>query len=154
MVKDAKTVTAVFIGHNECYGVSAKDVEAAIIDLINNGVTVFMSGGQGGFDRLCAGCVHRLKKQYPQIVNCLVIPYLSFTIFDKDIFDEVVYPDGFEKYHFKAAIPARNRFMIDNAAFAVCYVNHGWGGAAKTYERAIKKNLYIINLGNYMRETL
>ena len=77
--------TAVFIGHNECYGVSAQQVEQAIIALINKGVTVFMSGGQGGFDRLCAGCVHRLKKQYPHIVNCLVIPYLTFTVFDKDI---------------------------------------------------------------------
>ena len=54
-----------------------------------------------------------------------------------------VYPDGFEKYHFKAAIPARNKFMVDNANYAICYVNHGWGGAAKTYERAKKKGLNI-----------
>ncbi len=143
---------AVFIGHGDCYGVSANDVETAIVDLIHKGVTVFMSGGQGGFDRLCAGCVHRLKKQYPQIVNSLVIPYLTFTVFDKGIFDEIVYPEGFEKYHFKAAIPARNKFMVDNAAFAICYVNHGWGGAAKTYERAIKKKLKVLNLGTYRME--
>lgn len=143
---------AIFIGHNECYGVSAQQVEQAIINLINQGVTVFMSGGQGGFDRLCAGCVQRLKKQYPDIINCLVIPYLTFTVFDKDIFDDIIYPEGFEKYHFKAAIPARNRYMVDNAAFAICYVNHGWGGAAQTYERAIKKNLIIINLGDLRNE--
>ena len=141
--------TAVFIGHNECYGVSTQQVEQVIIDHIQKGVTVFMSGGQGGFDRLCAGCVHRLKKQYPDIINCLVIPYLTFTVFDKDIFDNIIYPDGFEKYHFKAAIPARNRYMVDNAAFAICYVTHGWGSAAKTYERAIKKKLNVINLGTY-----
>lgn len=141
-----KKKTAVFIGHSECYGARAENVNAAIVELINKGVTVFMSGGQGGFDRRCAGCVHKLKKQYPHIVNCLVIPYLTFNIFDKDIFDEIIYPEGFEKYHFKAAIPARNKFMVDNAAFAICYVNHGWGGAAKTYERAVKKKLGIINL--------
>lgn len=141
--------TAVFIGHNECYGVSAQQVEQAVIDLINKGVTVFMSGGQGGFDRLCAGCVHQLKKLYPEIINCLVIPYLTFTVFDKEIFDNIIYPEGFEKYHFKAAIPARNRYMVDNAAFAICYINHGWGGATQTYERAIKKELNIINLGTY-----
>lgn len=139
---------AVFIGHNECYGVSVQQVEQAIINLINKGVTVFMSGGQGGFDRMCAGCVHQLKKQYPDIINCLVIPHLTFTVFDKNIFDDIIYPEGFEKYHFKAAIPARNRYMVDNAAFAICYVNHGWGGAAQTYERAIKKKLNIINLGD------
>ena len=58
-----------------------------------------------------------------------------------------IYPEGFEKYHFKAAIPARNRYLVDNAAYALCYVTHGWGGAAQTLERAQKKGLTIINLG-------
>lgn len=144
-----KECTAVFIGHNECYSLSSNDVELAIEDLINKGVTTFLSGGQGGFDRLCAVCVNRLKQQYSQIKNCIVIPYLDFKIFDKDIFDEIIYPENFEKYHYKAAIPARNRFMVDNSAYAICYVNHSWGGAAKTFERAIKKNLIITNLGEY-----
>lgn len=108
-----------------------------------------MSGGQGSFDRLCAGCVHKLKKQYSKLKNWLVIPYIDFNIFDKSLFDEIIYPDGFEKYHYKAAIPARNKFMVDNASYAICYVNHSWGGAAKTFERAIKKNLKIINMGTY-----
>ena len=83
---------AVFIGHSECYGITSEMVTAEIIKLIDKGVIYFLSGGQGGFDRLCAGCVHRLKKQYPQIQNILVIPYLTFNVFDKDIFDEIVYP--------------------------------------------------------------
>lgn len=142
----SKEQTAIFIGHNDCYGVSSQNIENAIIQLIKYGVTVFFSGGQGGFDRLCARCVYTLKKQYPEIINCIVIPYLNFNIFDKGIFDEIIYPDGFEKYHYKSAIPARNRYMVDNAAYAICYVNHGWGGAAKTYEIAVKKQLKIINL--------
>lgn len=58
-----------------------------------------------------------------------------------------IYPEGFEKYHFKAAIPARNRYLVDNSAYAICYVTHDWGGAAKTYQRAVKKGLTIIKLG-------
>ena len=139
--------TALFIGHSDCYGVSAEEIENAIIELIHLGVTDFLSGGQGGFDRLCARCVHGLKSRYPDIKNYLVIPYLSFTVFNKDIFDEIIYPDGFEKYHYKAAIPARNKFLVNNSAYAICYVNHGWGGAAATYQRAVKANLKIINLG-------
>lgn len=144
-----KSNTALFIGHNECYGVSAEEIKRIIIEHINLGVTHFLSGGQGGFDRLCARCVYELKVQYPQIKNYLIIPYLSFNVFNSKLFDEIIYPDGFEKYHFKAAIPARNRYMIDNAAFAICYVNHGWGGAAKSFERAVKKHINIINLGTY-----
>lgn len=146
---DSREHTAVFIGHNECYGISADDVSQAVVALINQGVTTYISGGQGGFDRLCARSVHMLQQQYPGIRNLLVIPYLDFTVFDKALFDEIVYPNDFEKYHYKAAIPARNRFMVDSAAHAICYVNHNWGGAAKAFNRAVKNKLNIINLGSY-----
>ena len=133
----ALETTATFIGHNECFGLSAEKLKNAIRELIEKGVTDFLSGGQGGFDRLCGRCVYELKKEYPHINNYLVIPYLSFNVYDKELFDSIIYPDGFEKYNFKSAIPARNRYMVDNS----------WGGAAKTYERAKKKKLQIINLG-------
>lgn len=51
---------ALFIGHGECYGISAERIEPFIIDLINKGVYVFYSGGQGNFDKLCARCVLKL----------------------------------------------------------------------------------------------
>lgn len=115
--------------------------------MVTKGVTTYLNGGMGGFDWLCARAVYELKVQHPEIQNCLVIPYLSFRVLEKNYFDTILYPDGFEKYHFKAAIPARNKYLIDNSAYAICYVNHGWGGAAKTYERASKQGLTLINLG-------
>lgn len=139
--------TATFIGHKECYGVKSEDVRVEIVKLIEAGVTDFMSGGMGSFDWMCARIVYDLKKTYPQIHNYLVIPYLTFSILEEKYFDSIVYPEGFEKYHFKAAIPARNKYLVDNSAYALCYVTHGWGGAAQTYERAVKKGLTIINLG-------
>ena len=48
----SKENTAVFIGHNECYGVTSEQIKEAIVSLIDKGVTEFLSGGQGGFDRL------------------------------------------------------------------------------------------------------
>ena len=143
----SRETTATFIGHKECYGVNSVDVRAEIIKLIEAGVTDFMSGGMGSFDWMCARIVYDLKKIYPQINNYLVIPYLTFTILEEKYFDSIVYPEGFEKYHFKAAIPARNKYLVDNSAYALCYVTHGWGGATQTYERAVKKGLTIINLG-------
>ena len=38
-------------------------------------------------------------------------------------------------------IPARNKYMVDQSQYAICYVDHGWGGAAQTYDRAKKKGL-------------
>ena len=143
-----KEGTATFIGHKECHSVQAEEVRCEIEKLIASGVTDFLNGGMGGFDWMCARVVYNLKKIHPQIRNYLVIPYLTFNIAEPKYFDEIIYPEGFEKYYFKAAILARNRYLVDNSAYAICYVTHGWGGAAKTLERAQKKKLTIINLGD------
>ena len=143
----AKEQTATFIGHKECYGVSSEQVREEIIKLIENGVTDFLSGGMGSFDWMCTRIVFELKKTYPHIHNYLIIPYLTFTILEEKYFDSIIYPEGFEKYHFKSAIPARNKYLVDNSAYAICYVTHGWGGAAQTFEKAVKKGLTVINLG-------
>lgn len=146
--------TATFIGHSECYGVTEENIKSAIRELVGKGVTEFLSGGMGQFDRMCAGAVNALKKDYPQIRNILVIPYLSFAVAQADdFFDQILYPEGFEKYHFKSAIPARNKYLVDNSAYAICYITHDWGGAAKTYDYAVKNGLQIINLAlglNYL----
>lgn len=141
--------TAVFIGHNDCYGLSKEELTKMIIKCIENGVCRFLSGGQGGFDRMAASAVYKLKETYPYIKNILVIPYLSFKIFEKNYFDEIIYPDGFEKYSYKAAIPERNKYMVNISDAAICFVSHSWGGAAKTYEYAVKKKLEINNLAHY-----
>ena len=65
----ALETTATFIGHNECFGLSAEKLKNTIRELIKKGVTDFLSGGQGGFDRLCGRCVYELKKEFPQM-NC------------------------------------------------------------------------------------
>ena len=58
----ALETTATFIGHNECFGLSAEKLKNTIRELIKKGVTDFLSGGQGGFDRLCGRCVYDSKK--------------------------------------------------------------------------------------------
>ena len=84
-----------------------------IIDLIENGIETFLSGGMGNFDWLSANILYHLKEKYPKINNILVIPYLNFNIRNKKIFDEIIYPEGFEKYHFKAAIIKRNQYLAE-----------------------------------------
>ena len=141
--------SVVFIGHNQCYDLSRNELEKVIVECINNGVTRFLSGGQGTFDRICATAIFKLKKEYPQINNILVIPYLTFNIPNKEIFDEIIFPNDFEKYHYKAAIPQRNKYMVNNSDIAICYINHIWGNAVKTFDFAKKKKLKIINLSRY-----
>lgn len=142
-----KEKTAMFIGHKECYGVDEELIRKEIGWLICCGVTEFLNGGMGDFDIMCARMVKALKPQYPHIQSTLVIPYLTFKVRGENLFDSTLYPEGLEKYHFKAAIPARNKWMVENSRYALCYVDHDWGGAAKTYEKALAAGLEIVNIG-------
>ncbi len=143
-----KENTAVFIGHNEITGLNKSILEETIKRLIDSGITNFLSGGIGSFDRVSAGAVYKLKSNYPQIHNELIIPYLNFNIFDSKIFDEIIYLDKLEGIPYKAAIIIRNQHMISLAGTAVCFVNHNFGGAAKSREYAIKQGLRLIDLGS------
>ena len=142
-----RETTATFIVHQDCIGLRQEQVRCAVHELIARGVTDFLCGGMGGFDQMCARTVFGCRNDFPKVRSHLVIPYLSFRIDCKEYYDTILYPEGFETYHFKAAIPARNRYMVDHAAYALCFVEHSWGGAAKTYSYALKKKLTIINLG-------
>ena len=79
----ALETTATFIGHNECFGLSAEKLKNTIRELIEKGVTDFLSGGQGGFDRLCGRCVYELKKEYPLAFRiCRPVPQIMILPFD------------------------------------------------------------------------
>lgn len=149
-----KAETALFIGNRDCYNIREADIEQAIIEAINTGIKKFLNGGQGHFDKISAIVLHRLKEQnklrYSEIKSVLVIPYRDFWIFNKNIFDEIVYP--FDPkiealMNHKIAIPYRNKAMVCNASTAICFVAKKGGGAWKTLEYAKQKNLRIINIG-------
>ena len=144
---DLREKTRCFIGHSECYRLSPEQVQGAIEDLIKRGVTAFLCGGMGQFDWICARQTYRQKEKYPDIRCDLVIPYLTFRIQEPKYFDSILYPEGFETYHFKSAIGARNRYLVDHSAYALCYVTHSWGGAAQTFARTQRQRLTIVNLG-------
>ena len=142
-----KEKTATFIGHRQCTGLDTENLRNEIEGLVQKGVCNFLNGGMGSFDWTCARIVHEMREKYPQIRSYLVIPYLSFRVLVPQYFDEVIYPEGFEKYHYKAAIVKRNQYLVEQSSYALCFVTHNWGGAAKTYQRAVKKGLTILNLG-------
>jgi len=143
-----KEKAAFFIGNRDCYQVKEAEIEQAIITAIENGIEIFLNGGQGCFDKTCAVIVHRLKKRYPHIKNILVIPYRDFRIFNDSLFDEIIYPfeaHTFSYYTYKSGSPKRNRWAVDYSSVAICFVYRS-GGAEKTMEYAKKQNLRIIDL--------
>lgn len=138
-----KENAAVFIGQSDVFEL---DIELLTKEITMNGITTFYSGKMGGFDRVSSGVVHRLKNTYTHIKNYLVIPYLSFNVFDKKIFDEIIFPEQLEGVSYKAAISRRNKYMIEQSGTAICFVKHSVGGSAKSLEIAVKKGLNIVHI--------
>lgn len=146
---ESKEATALFIGNRDCCHVSRTAIEKAITKAIESGIKVFLNGGQGYFDKTCASVLYQLKKVYPQVKSYLVIPYQEFNDYNKDLYDEIIFPfkEQSQTYYFyKRAIPYRNKYMVEHAAAAICYVRRSGGGAGKTLEYAKAKGLLIIDV--------
>lgn len=139
--------TCVLIGHREIEESDGlkETLKKQLDELIHQGVGVFLNGGMGQFDRLCARAVYELKQEQPFIQQYLVIPYLTFHTSSPYLFDEIIYPP-LENVYFKRAIVERNRYMVDHATYALCYIRHTWGGAYQTYSYAKKKGLLLIEV--------
>lgn len=137
-------MTVTFCGHKNIFG-SAKVREKLTVvleQLVSEGADQFLLGGYGDFDSIAAMAVKALKKTYPQIKSMLVIPYLDRD-YDRTLYDDTTYPP-LENVPRRFAISKRNEWMVDQADVVVAYVEHNWGGAAKTLEYAKRKKKRII----------
>ena len=144
-----------FAGHRQVFESKIEEkIRNALESLVEMGSRlVFLNGGMGQFDALCASAVRSLKKRHPEkeIQLCLVIPYLSDKInaeksYLQAVYDEILMPEGLEYAHYKAAISKRNRWMVDQADCLVSYIIRQYGGAYQTYRYAQRKSISIINV--------
>ena len=137
-----------FFGHGDCYDVDKNKLRYAIEELILNGVDIFYVGNQGYFDRVVFECLLQLREIYQHLCVEVILAYLPTT---KSVYDPYleygVYPEGIELGPPRFAIERRNKWMLSHADFCLCYVNHTWGGAYKFARQAMRKGLFVINLG-------
>ena len=131
-----------FIGHRDVVEMENR-IYAEIKKLINLGITEFISGGVGNFDKLCENAVKKLGGKI------IFVPYNVKQIKEKDrlFYDEIICPLGNKEYS-KFDIPNRNKWLVDNSDICLCYVRKA-GGAKHTLDYAIKRNKRIINLYPY-----
>ena len=144
-----------FAGHSEIYNNDL--VFDIIIDkaeelITQKDINEFWVGNYGAFDYISAAAVRELKEKCPNISLVLIIPYLTKGIneyreqYYKN-YDEIVITEIPEKTPKKYCILKANEYMVDNSDYLICFVNHSWGGSAKTLEYAErKKHIIIFNL--------
>ena len=145
--------TCFFIGHRETdlavSGPLAQEVERHIIAY---GVTDFVVGHYGGFDRLAAKAVMDAKKRHPEVTLTLLLPYHPAVrpIPTPEGFDRTLYPEGMETVPKRLAIVQANRWMLCHSDYLIAYVSHPSTGSCEVLEEALRRQrhglIHVTNL--------
>lgn len=158
-----KEKTCCFTGHRKIdlpLEIVQQRLENIITQLINDGLIYYGAGGALGFDTLAALTVIKLRIAYPQIKLILVLPCKDQTkgweSNDTQLYnyileqaDKVVYT---AEAYYPGCMHKRNRHLVDNSAYCICFKNKASGGTAYTVDYAQKSGLKIYNIAtdNFM----
>ena len=111
----------------------------------------FYLGGYGSFDAFAYDCCKKYKATHPDVSLIFITPYMTVEYqknhldYQKKRYDDIIYPEIEDKLP-RFAITYRNRWMVEQADYVVCGINHDWGGAYKTYQHAKRKKKHIFNV--------
>lgn len=155
---NCKLKTCCFTGHRkippENFEEISRRLENMIIRLIEIDYVYFCAGGALGFDMLAAQTVLKLKMVYPYIELILMLPCESQAEYWKKE-DKIMYEDIKEKAdkvvytsksYFRGCMHNRNRYLVDNSSYCICYLTRETGGTAYTVQYAKEKQLTIYNV--------
>ena len=114
-----------FIGHRDTPAEMYSRIASKVEKLILHGVTEFVVGHYGAFDRMVARAVREAKRQHPEMRLLLLLPYYETNTTKYGTgFDEIIYPEGQEATPKRAAIIRANRCMIDQCDVLIMYARH------------------------------
>lgn len=154
-----KEKTCCFTGHRSLDDFDKTEIQNKlrneIVNLINVGVTDFMAGGAYGFDTIAETEVLNLKNIYPNIRLVLALPCKQQ--------DKYWYPNEKKSYaqilsladeinylserYYSGCMQKRNKYMIDNSSYCICFLKSLVGGTASTINYAKSQNMQkIVNI--------
>lgn len=147
-----------FIGHREAGDELLPALTAAVERHITEyGVTNFMVGRYGNFDKLAARTVIDVKKRHPEVTLTLLLPYHPF---DRPIpvpkgYDSTFYPPGMENVPKKYAIVRANRYMVDHSGYLIAFTWHAASNSRELVEYARRREekglIHVQNLADVVR---
>lgn len=139
-----------FIGHREANEEIYAELKAAVEQHITEyGVTEFIVGHYGGFDRLAARAVIEEKKIYQEVTLTMLLPYHPAEQFIPTPagFDSTYYPPDMERVPRRVAIVRANQYMVDHVDYLIAYAWHPASNARKLVEYAYTvKTILVTNL--------
>ena len=141
--------TCFFIGHQDApESIYNRLLEAVERHISEYGVTDFIVGKYGNFDRLAARAVIEEKRHHADITLTLLMPYYRTDAESlPDGFDGSLFPDGLETVPKRAAIMRANQYMIRHCDYLITYNKNRVGNTRKLVAEARKNGLlYIVNI--------
>lgn len=131
-------------------------LKETIEELIYKGVIYFGVGGAIGFDLLTETTILELKEQFPYIRLILVLPCppeqqtLKWNNEQRRTYYDILSKADkvrilSEKYT-KSCMLDRNRHLVNNSGYLVCYLRENKGGTFYTVNYAATQNISIIRL--------
>ena len=138
-----------FIGHryaDEC--IYEKLLAAVDTHISEYGVTDFLVGHYGAFDRMAARAVAEARRAHPGISLTMLLPYYpeDRAIFVPPIFDGTFYPPDMELCPKRYAIVRANQYAIEHSDYLIAYVT-GVGKSRDFLSYAERKGVSVCNLG-------
>ena len=141
--------TCFFIGHQDApESIYNRLLEAVERHISEYGVTDFIVGKYGNFDRLAARAVIEEKRHHADITLTLLMPYYRTDAESlPDGFDGSLFPDGLETVPKRAAMMRANQYMIRHCDYLITYNKNRVGNTRKLVAEARKNGLlYIVNI--------
>ncbi len=153
-----KNQTCCFTGHRQLppdmlSGISHK-LKTEIYGLVDRGVTHFIAGGALGFDTLAALAVLECRKAIPELTLALYLPCPEPDRFwsadSRALYHLILRQTNMIRFlsdHYRpGCMHLRNRRMVEDSGFCICWQTQLKGGTAYTVDYAARCGLQIIRL--------
>ena len=130
--------TCFFIGHRDApESIYNRLLTAVECHISEYGVTDFVVGRYGNFDRLAARAVMEAKRHHADVTLTLLMPYYRTDAEPlPDGFDGSLFPDGLETVPKRAAILRANQYMIHHCDYLIAYDSGYIGNTRKLVAEA------------------
>ena len=129
-------------------------LDSSLRSAYERGIRFFLSGGALGFDTLAAEAVLRFRDQKPDVKLVLALPCRTqadhWSSSDKKTYrmlldqaDRIIYVSDI---YYEGCMQKRNRFLVDHAAYCICFLRFCRGGTWYTVSYAYDQRREIRNL--------
>ena len=122
---EVKMKRCFFIGHRDTPEAVFPALCAAVEQHVMWGVTEFIVGSRGAYDRLATDAIVLVKQRHPRVRLIRLLSYLPTGDEATALgFDGSVYPAGLESTPPVYAIVRANQWAVDNATHLIAYVRY------------------------------